>query len=179
MPPQHGKSHGASVLLPAWLLGCDPDRRIAIASYSSSLASRFNRRVQRLIDSPEYAAIFPATTIKKSGTSKSTDTAPAAAAGQTSPAASRLECRVTLTASVYRRTEILPEGRRRPISDVVPVWGEFSTTGPEGPVPNEFSFQDLTPFLIDYDSTKYRHPPASPRPASEGRFLLRGEAPGV
>jgi predicted phage terminase large subunit-like protein len=73
MPPQHGKSHGASVLLPAYILGLDPDRRVAIASYSASLASRFNRRVQRLIDSSEYAAIFPGTTIKKSGASKGSD----------------------------------------------------------------------------------------------------------
>ena len=64
MPPQHGKSHGASVLLPAYLLGLNPDRRIALASYSAALASRFNRRVQRLIESREYAAMFPATTIK-------------------------------------------------------------------------------------------------------------------
>lgn len=71
MPPQHGKSHGASVLLPAYILGLDPDRRIALASYSAALASRFNRRVQRLVESKEYAAIFPATTIKKNGSSKS------------------------------------------------------------------------------------------------------------
>jgi predicted phage terminase large subunit-like protein len=67
IPPQHGKSHGSSVLLPAYLLGLDPDRRVAIASYSASLASRFNRRAQRLIESPEYASFFPATTIKGSG----------------------------------------------------------------------------------------------------------------
>lgn len=65
MPPQHGKSVGASTLLPAYLLGRDPDLRIAIASYSASLASKFNRRVQRIIDSPEYAAFFPETTIKR------------------------------------------------------------------------------------------------------------------
>ncbi len=65
MPPQHGKSLGATTLLPAYLLGIDPDCRIAIASYSGSLASRFNRRVQRIIDSREYAACFPATTIKQ------------------------------------------------------------------------------------------------------------------
>lgn len=63
MPPQHGKSVGASTLLPAYLLGRNPDLRIAIASYSASLASKFNRRVQRIIDSPEYAAFFPETTI--------------------------------------------------------------------------------------------------------------------
>ena len=58
MPPQHGKSLGASTLLPAYLLGCDPDLRIAIACYSASLASRFNRRVQRMIETPEYAGLF-------------------------------------------------------------------------------------------------------------------------
>lgn len=65
MPPQHGKSVGATTLLPAYLLGLDPDLRIAIASYSAALASKFNRRVQRILDSDEYAAFFPATTIKK------------------------------------------------------------------------------------------------------------------
>ncbi|MDE6779693.1 MAG: phage terminase large subunit [Alistipes sp.] len=65
MPPQHGKSVGASTLLPAYLLGLDPDMRIAVASYSASLASKFNRRVQRIIDSAEYAALFPDTRIKQ------------------------------------------------------------------------------------------------------------------
>ncbi len=65
MPPQHGKSVGASTLLPAYLLGLDPDLRVAIASYSGLLASRFNRRVQRILDSREYAALFPETTIKQ------------------------------------------------------------------------------------------------------------------
>ena len=64
MPPQHGKSVGATTLLPAYILGLDPDCRVAIASYSGLLASKFNRRVQRILDSREYAAFFPATTIK-------------------------------------------------------------------------------------------------------------------
>lgn len=65
MPPQHGKSVGATTLLPAYLLGLDPDCRVAIASYSGSLASKFNRRVQRILESREYAARFPDTTIKQ------------------------------------------------------------------------------------------------------------------
>ena len=65
MPPQHGKSVGASTLLPAYMLGLNPDLRIAIASYSASLASKFNRRVQRIIESDEYGEIFPDTTIKQ------------------------------------------------------------------------------------------------------------------
>ena len=65
MPPQHGKSVGATTLLPAYMLGLNPDLRIAIASYSGSLASRFNRRVQRILESEEYFQIFPDTTIKR------------------------------------------------------------------------------------------------------------------
>lgn len=67
LPPQHGKSLGSSVALPAWLLGKNPDLHIAIASYSASLAQKFNKRVQRLIDSPAYNALFPDTTIKAAG----------------------------------------------------------------------------------------------------------------
>ncbi len=65
MPPQHGKSVGATTLLPAYVLGLDPDCRVAIASYSGALASKFNRRVQRIIESREYGELFPATTIKR------------------------------------------------------------------------------------------------------------------
>ena len=65
MPPQHGKSIGATTLLPAYMLGIEPDTRIAIASYSGTLASKFNRRVQRIIESKEYAEMFPETTIKQ------------------------------------------------------------------------------------------------------------------
>ena len=65
VPPQHGKSVGSTTLLPAYMLGLDPDMRIAIASYSGTLASKFNRRVQRILESREYADIFPETTIKR------------------------------------------------------------------------------------------------------------------
>ena len=67
VPPQHGKSVGASTLLPAYILGLDPDQRVAIASYSATLANKFNRRVQRIIESPEYGELFPATRIKCGG----------------------------------------------------------------------------------------------------------------
>ncbi|MEG1607490.1 MAG: phage terminase large subunit [Mucinivorans sp.] len=64
MPPQHGKSRGASELLPAYLLGLDPELRIAIGSYSFALARLFGARVQQIIDSEPYAAIFPHTRLK-------------------------------------------------------------------------------------------------------------------
>lgn len=67
VPPQHGKSLGSSVLLPAYMLGLNPDLHIAIASYSAALARRFNKRAQRLMDSEAYATLFPDTTIKGVG----------------------------------------------------------------------------------------------------------------
>lgn len=67
MPPQHGKSVGASTLLPAYMLGLNPDVRIAIASYSATLANKFNRRVQRIIEGEEYGSLFPSTRIKCGG----------------------------------------------------------------------------------------------------------------
>lgn len=67
VPPQHGKSLGATTLLPAYMLGRDPDLRVAIASYSASLANRFNKRVQRMMDSGGYRSSFPETEIKRQG----------------------------------------------------------------------------------------------------------------
>lgn len=72
MPPQHGKSQGSTRLLPAYMLGKNPDLRIAIASYSDTFAKRFNRDIQRLIDSDAYRAIFPETRLNGSGTDTAT-----------------------------------------------------------------------------------------------------------
>ena len=58
-PPQHGKSQGSSRFLPAYLLGLNPDLKIAICSYAATIAKDFNRDVQRLIDNEEYHAVFP------------------------------------------------------------------------------------------------------------------------
>lgn len=64
VPPQHGKSRGAAVLLPAFLLGRNPDRRLAVASYSFALAGRFGREVQRVMEGEAYGRIFPWTRLK-------------------------------------------------------------------------------------------------------------------
>ena len=61
VPPQHGKSEGSSKQLPAYLLGRNPSLRIAIATYSDTFAKKFNRAVQRIIDSDVYRSIFPNT----------------------------------------------------------------------------------------------------------------------
>lgn len=64
-PPQHGKSEGSTRRLPAYLLGRDPERRVAVVSYSADIARKFNREVQRIIDSPEYSSLFPDTRITR------------------------------------------------------------------------------------------------------------------
>lgn len=63
MPPQNGKSELVSRRLPAYLLGRNPDAALITASYSDDLASSMNRDVQRIIDSEEYARLFPDTTL--------------------------------------------------------------------------------------------------------------------
>lgn len=63
VPPQHGKSEGSTRRLPAFLLGRNPDLKIAIVSYNAPIARKFNRDIQRIIDTDEYRDIFPSTTI--------------------------------------------------------------------------------------------------------------------
>lgn len=66
MPPQHGKSEGSTRRLPAFLMGQNPDKKLAIVSYNAPKARKFNREIQRIIDSPEYHDIFPNTALNAS-----------------------------------------------------------------------------------------------------------------
>jgi hypothetical protein len=66
MPPQHGKSEQVSRRLPAYLLGKNPKLKIIGCSYSSDLATSFNRDVQRIIDDEQYAKVFPDTALNGS-----------------------------------------------------------------------------------------------------------------
>lgn len=47
-PPQHGKSEASSRLLPSFILGQNPDKKIVIGSYNAETAKSFNYDVQRL-----------------------------------------------------------------------------------------------------------------------------------
>lgn len=67
VPPQHGKSLGASRLLPAYILGIDPNLKICIGSYSMALARKFNIGVQRTMAEKSYAAIFPESAVGAGG----------------------------------------------------------------------------------------------------------------
>lgn len=63
MPPRVGKTESVSRRFPAYTHGRSVDARLIATSYSDALASATNRDVQRIIDSDEYRAIFPATTL--------------------------------------------------------------------------------------------------------------------
>ena len=58
-PPQHGKSEMVSRQLPAFLLGSQPNIRIAAASYSSSLSSSMSMDVRRNLAGPRHLTLFP------------------------------------------------------------------------------------------------------------------------
>lgn len=59
VPPQHGKSEGSTRRLPAFLIGKNPNKKIAITCYSASKARKFNREIQRVIAEKTYQDIFP------------------------------------------------------------------------------------------------------------------------
>lgn len=61
VPPQHGKTEAATRRMTAYLLGHDPRLKVAIVSYNSPMARKFNREIQRIIDSEEYRDVFPDT----------------------------------------------------------------------------------------------------------------------
>lgn len=63
VPAQHGKSELATRLFPAYLLGLNPELRIAIATYGYTLAKKFNRDIQRNMSTAKYSSIFPDTRI--------------------------------------------------------------------------------------------------------------------
>jgi hypothetical protein len=69
MPPQHGKSELATRRFPAYYLGLKPKTRIAICSYSETIASGFNRDIQRIIDDVPYFDTFPGTYLNLSNVS--------------------------------------------------------------------------------------------------------------
>ena len=62
-PPRHGKSTQASRMLPAYLLGRDPNLEVLGTSYGDTLAYEFCADVQRVIDSEKFHVLFHDTRI--------------------------------------------------------------------------------------------------------------------
>lgn len=66
VPPQHGKSELCTRRFPSFKLGIAPATKIAICSYSDTLATAFNRDIQRIIDDLPYHEVFPGTYLNSS-----------------------------------------------------------------------------------------------------------------
>lgn len=58
-PPRHGKTELVSRRFPAYVLGRYPDTNIISTSYAAEVAIPNGRDVRRIIDSPEFAELFP------------------------------------------------------------------------------------------------------------------------
>jgi len=67
-PPQYGKSIIVSQRAPAWLIGCDPTRRVGLACYNETHATNFGEVVRDLVQGPQFATAFgndPALKVRK------------------------------------------------------------------------------------------------------------------
>jgi predicted phage terminase large subunit-like protein len=58
-PPRTLKSFICSVVLPAFILGHDPTKRIIVLSYSAELAIKLSNDFRTIINAPWYQALFP------------------------------------------------------------------------------------------------------------------------
>ena len=65
LPPRSLKSIIVSVALPAWLLGHQPAIEIICASYGQELADELSSKCRRIMLSPWYRRLFPATRLEK------------------------------------------------------------------------------------------------------------------
>ncbi len=65
MPPRHGKSELASTQYPSWVLGHHPNWEFISTSYSVELPLKFSRKIRAKINSKEYKAVFPKTSLAK------------------------------------------------------------------------------------------------------------------
>ncbi len=58
-PPQHGKSELVSVRFPAYWMGRRPDDPVIITSYAADLAYSKSRQARQVVESREFAGLFP------------------------------------------------------------------------------------------------------------------------
>lgn len=58
MPPQHQKSTMMTEYLPAFAFGKNPNLQVILTMYNATLAAKYNRKIQRIIDSEKYKKVF-------------------------------------------------------------------------------------------------------------------------
>lgn len=57
-PPQHGKSLGSSINVPAMIVGNDPNKKIATICYSATKARKFGRKTKQLMMDRTYKEVY-------------------------------------------------------------------------------------------------------------------------
>jgi len=65
MPPQTGKTELSTRRLPAKMLGDNPDLKISVAAYNNTISSKFNKEIQRIMQSEEYGELYPSSSLNK------------------------------------------------------------------------------------------------------------------
>jgi hypothetical protein len=65
LPPGFMKSMLISIMYVAWRLGVDPTLKFVCISYGDDLAHKHSASIRKLMQSPEYRAIFPGTVLDK------------------------------------------------------------------------------------------------------------------
>lgn len=65
MPPRHGKTYHVSEALPARFLGAHRGASVISTSASEPLAIRSGRQVRKIIESPQYQALYPGTGLSR------------------------------------------------------------------------------------------------------------------
>jgi hypothetical protein len=63
--PRHTKSEFASYLFPSWFLGRFPQKKVIQSSNTADLAVNFGRKVRNLVQSEEYAKVFPGVALRQ------------------------------------------------------------------------------------------------------------------
>jgi predicted phage terminase large subunit-like protein len=63
MPPRHTKSEFASHLFPAFFMGRHPKAKLIQTTHTGELSIRFGRKTKNLLESDEYARVFPGVTL--------------------------------------------------------------------------------------------------------------------
>jgi predicted phage terminase large subunit-like protein len=65
IPPRHGKTELTSDRFTAWFIGRDPYREVMLATYNQTFAEDRGRKIRDIMQSPEYAQVFPEARLKK------------------------------------------------------------------------------------------------------------------
>lgn len=64
-PPRHGKTQLAGKAFPAWYVGRDPYRYVAVCTYNQPFADGYGKAVRAIMQSPAYAQVFPRVKLRK------------------------------------------------------------------------------------------------------------------